>query len=109
MKITGITLQIGGYTLPFVSTGGLLFLCAVGTFFVLPNSKDHSKDSELIQASRRGLLSILRIPSIALASLSVFCSATSIGFLAATLEPHIREVIRIKCLVALISILIVFS
>lgn len=38
-----------------------------------------------------GILRILRIPSILLASFTVFSASTSIGFLSATLEPHLRQ------------------
>jgi drug/metabolite transporter superfamily protein YnfA len=38
-----------------------------------------------------GLFRILRIPSILLASFSVFSASTSVGFLSATLEPHLRQ------------------
>ena len=40
-----------------------------------------------------GLLKILRIPSILVASYSVFAASIAIGFLSATLEPHLRQVI----------------
>ena len=39
-----------------------------------------------------GLLRVLRIPSILLASSSVFAASIAIGFLSATLEPHLRPV-----------------
>jgi len=39
-----------------------------------------------------GILKILRIPAILLAWFSVFTTATAIGFLDATLEPHLRPV-----------------
>ncbi len=38
-----------------------------------------------------GLFRIIRIPSILLASFSVFAASTSVGFLSATLEPHLRQ------------------
>lgn len=37
-------------------------------------------------------MKILRIPSILLAAFSVFTASVSIGFLSATLEPHLRQV-----------------
>lgn len=40
-----------------------------------------------------GLFRILRIPSVLLAALSVFAASIAIGFLSATLEPHLRQVL----------------
>jgi len=41
-----------------------------------------------------GLLRILRIPAVLLASYSVFAASVTIEFLSATLEPHLSQV---KC------------
>ena len=39
--------QVGGYTLPFVSLGCVLFITAILTFLLLPKHDDHScKDSK---------------------------------------------------------------
>ncbi|KAF0301147.1 MFS-type transporter SLC18B1 [Amphibalanus amphitrite] len=45
--VGGALYQLGGYTLPFVSLGGVLLFTAVLTFVLLPNHDDHScKDSK---------------------------------------------------------------
>lgn len=46
-----------------------------------------------------GLLKILRIPSILVASYSVFAASIAIGFLSATLEPHLRQVITLEMMI----------
>jgi len=81
----GLLFQIGGYILPFAVLGGVLILASCLTHFLLPDcyypDVPHGD----------GLLKILRIPSILLASFSVFCASIAIGFLSATLEPHLRQ------------------
>jgi len=80
----GFLFQVGGYMLPFSVLGGLLILSSFLTYFLLPQcfypDIPHGD----------GLLRVLRIPSILLASSSVFAASIAIGFLSATLEPHLR-------------------
>ncbi|XP_043211164.1 MFS-type transporter SLC18B1-like [Amphibalanus amphitrite] len=84
--VGGALYQLGGYTLPFVSLGGVLFFTAVLTFVLLPNHDDHScKDSK-----GGGIRRALRVPSIALAAFSIISASCSIGFIQALLEPHLR-------------------
>ena len=65
------------------------------TFFVLPdtyNDKsfgDSGEDSDAGQ--KKGLVDALRVPTIAIAAYSIICAAISIGFIQATLEPHLRQ------------------
>lgn len=101
----GFLFQVGGYMLPFTVLGVLLVAAALFTYAVLP-STDHcepppSGDLEfhfLLLFIRSihdhfagGIFRMLRIPSILLASFTVFAASTSIGFLSATLEPHLRQ------------------
>ncbi|XP_057364679.1 MFS-type transporter SLC18B1-like [Daphnia carinata] len=81
----GFLFQVGGYMLPFSVLGFLLIAAALFTYAVLP-STDHCDPPPT-----GGILRILRIPSILLASFTVFAASTSIGFLSATLEPHLRQ------------------
>jgi hypothetical protein len=39
-----------------------------------------------------GILTILKIPGVFLATMSIIIGACSIGFLSSSLEPHIRQV-----------------
>lgn len=41
-----VTLQLGGYQLPFVVLGGCLFLSAFMTYLVLPDHADREVDSK---------------------------------------------------------------
>lgn len=42
-----------------------------------------------------GILTILRIPSITLAALSIAATSMGLGFVSATLEPHLRKVVQL--------------
>lgn len=84
--IGGALYEVGGYTLPFVSLGILLLVGSVVTFFVLP-----PQDVDISFDKVPSLLSVLKIPSVTIAATCLFISAASIGFLSATLEPHLRQ------------------
>jgi hypothetical protein len=45
----------------------------------------------LHEPSDKGLLSVLKVSPILLASFGVFSASISLGFLQATLEPHMRQ------------------
>ncbi|XP_046442778.1 MFS-type transporter SLC18B1-like [Daphnia pulex] len=81
----GFLFQMGGYMLPFTVLGVLLIAAAFFTYALLP-AAEHCDSPQ-----SGGLFRILRIPSILLASFSVFAASTSVGFLSATLEPHLRQ------------------
>lgn len=85
--VGGILYQVGGYTTPFVVLGSALFLSAVMTAFVLPDHLDRDVDSK----SGSSLMEVLRIPGVLLAAASIIVTSMSIGFLSATLEPHLRQ------------------
>jgi len=80
----GFLYQVGGYLVPFSVLGFLLISASLMTYFLLPGCSYPDIPQE------GGLLRVLRIPSILLASFSVFCASIAIGFLSATLEPHLR-------------------
>ncbi|XP_042859973.1 MFS-type transporter SLC18B1-like [Penaeus japonicus] len=83
----GALFELGGYTLPFVTLGGMLLCAASLTFCILPTyGSDFKGESE----SSGNVLSLLKVPSIALAAYAIIASSISIGFLQATLEPHLR-------------------
>jgi len=97
-SIGGILYQAGGYTLPFVVLGSILICVACVTFFVLPdqyNDKGNDSDSSdsigLDGGQKKGLLDALRVPTIFISTYSLVCAAISIGFIQATLEPHLRQ------------------
>uniref|UniRef100_A0A1B6CRM2 Major facilitator superfamily (MFS) profile domain-containing protein n=1 Tax=Clastoptera arizonana TaxID=38151 RepID=A0A1B6CRM2_9HEMI len=85
--VGGALYQIGGYTTPFAVLGFVLFLAALMTYFVLP---DHGDQGEGV-TNTASLLEVLKIPGVILASVSIVVTSMSIGFLTATLEPHLRQ------------------
>lgn len=89
--VGGALYSFGGYTLPFAALGGLLISAAVMTHFVLPSKYDEPENVQ--KNSDKGMMDLLKVPSILLASYSIFCASITIGFIQATLEPHMRQFI----------------
>lgn len=85
--VGGALYEIGGYTTPFVVLGTALFLSAIMTWFVLPDHAEHELDSK----TGASLSQVLQIPGVLLAAASIIVTSMSIGFLSATLEPHLRQ------------------
>lgn len=85
--VGGALYELGGFTLPFVTLGSVLVCAAIFTSFVLPNAPPAIEDN----TNKPSIAQALKVPSIVLASYSVSCAAASLGFLQATLEPHLRE------------------
>jgi MFS family permease len=85
--VGGALYQVGGYTTPFAVMGSALFLAAIMTAFVLPEHAEPEEDAQ----QRSSLLQVLRIPGVLLAASSIIVTSVSIGFLQATLEPHLRQ------------------
>ncbi|XP_066159093.1 MFS-type transporter SLC18B1-like isoform X1 [Euwallacea fornicatus] len=83
--VGGALFQLGGYTLPFAVMGSMLFASAILTAFVLPKH-DAGTDKE----KGPSVFKILKIPGVLLATASIIVTSTSISFLQATLEPHLR-------------------
>merc|ERR1719510_270258 len=85
--VGGALYEAGGFTLPFALLGAIL-VCASGfCYFVLPPSVDSVNSV----TEKPSVLQALKVPSILLAMYSVACSACSLGFIQATLEPHLRD------------------
>ncbi|BES97650.1 transporter [Nesidiocoris tenuis] len=85
--VGGALYEMGGYTTPFVVLGSALFLSAIMTAFVLPDHAEHEVDKK----NNANLTSVLKIPGVLLAAVSIVVTSMSIGFLSATLEPHLRK------------------
>ncbi|XP_048513944.1 MFS-type transporter SLC18B1-like [Athalia rosae] len=85
--VGGALYQIGGYTTPFAILGSALFLAAVMTSFVLPTHGPGGEDTQLAGSFMR----VLKIPGVIVATASIVATSMSIGFLQATLEPHLRQ------------------
>lgn len=85
--IGGILYSIGGYFLPFVSLGLLLFVVAFLTMCILPKNNENCPPNQTAVK----LSQIIKIPGVMVNSLSIIATSISIGFLGATLEPHLRQ------------------
>ncbi|XP_076270313.1 MFS-type transporter SLC18B1-like isoform X2 [Rhynchophorus ferrugineus] len=83
--VGGALYQVGGYTLPFAVMGSALFASAVLAAFILPKQED-KRDKE----SSPSVFKALKVPGIVIACASTIVTSTSIGFLQATMEPHLR-------------------
>ncbi|XP_044268827.1 MFS-type transporter SLC18B1-like isoform X2 [Tribolium madens] len=84
--VGGALYQVGGYTLPFAVMGSALFMSAILTAFVLPRHEDgtdRDKGPSMFKA--------VKIPGVLLSCGSIIVTSMSIGFLQATLEPHLRQ------------------
>lgn len=86
--VGGALYEVGGYTLPFVVLGVLLLGAAIMTCCLLPSvGTDASAEAN---NSSGQFLAALKLPSILLACFAIMSASISIGFLQATLEPHLR-------------------
>ncbi|CAH0558248.1 unnamed protein product, partial [Brassicogethes aeneus] len=85
--VGGALYQVGGYTLPFAVMGSALFMSAILTAIVLPKHPEDGTDKEIGPS----MFKALKIPGVLLATSSIVVTSISIGFLQATLEPHLRK------------------
>jgi len=77
--------------------GGLLLVSAVATFFFLPDIGQSTytagEDGKiLVTAGGFQMFRMLRIPVISMIAYSIVSTAGGIGYLSATLEPHLKQV-----------------
>ncbi|KAG0716838.1 MFS-type transporter SLC18B1 [Chionoecetes opilio] len=86
--VGGALYELGGYTLPFAAMGGVLLAAAVVTACFLPS--EGAEASTESQTSRGQFFAAIRLPSIFLSCIAIISASISIGFLQATLEPHLR-------------------
>jgi hypothetical protein len=85
--VGGALYSVGGYFLPFVVLGSALFSCAIITLLILPAQPIERNEN----AQRGSMLQVLKIPGIQVCSLGIAATSASIGFISATLEPHLRQ------------------
>ncbi|KAG6448008.1 MFS-type transporter SLC18B1 [Manduca sexta] len=85
--VGGALYGLGGYSLPFAVLGSALFCAAVMSCVVLPKSHD----DEDVRPTGPTMFTLLKIPSLILSAMSILATSMSIGFLQATLEPHLRK------------------
>ena len=65
----------------------MLVCASIFVAFVLPNTEPSGDEA----GDKPSMAQALRVPSIVLAAYSVACAAASLGFIQATLEPHMRD------------------
>ncbi|XP_030764996.1 MFS-type transporter SLC18B1-like isoform X1 [Sitophilus oryzae] len=83
--VGGALYQVGGYTLPFAVMGSALFASAILAAIILPK-QESKRDKE----PSPSVFKALKVPGIVIACASTAVTSTSIGFLQATMEPHLR-------------------
>ena len=86
--IGGALYELSGYTLPFIVMGSILLTIACTTVLFLPHHS--ANDDDIVEQGNCRLIIALSIPSITIAAFGIVSAAISIGFLQATLEPHLR-------------------
>ncbi|XP_058823767.1 MFS-type transporter SLC18B1-like isoform X1 [Topomyia yanbarensis] len=86
--VGGALYSVGGYYLPFVILGSALFVTAILTLCILPK---HANEPYQNNGKTTSIWSVLKIPGVLVSSLSICATSASIGFLSATLEPHLRQ------------------
>jgi len=78
-------------------TGGMIFTTALLIAIFMPKGQSLAEQNQSKEgAAGYGILTILKVPGVLLATLSIITGAFSIGFLSSSLEPHIRQVCRIR-------------
>lgn len=86
--VGGALYSVGGYYLPFVVLGSALFITAILTLCILPK---HADEPFTENDKRTSMWNVLKIPGVLVSSLAICATSASIGFLSATLEPHLRQ------------------
>lgn len=86
----GFLYEIGGFTLPFIVIGGVMFLAGIATAFLLPDKIDEDVPVGG-DPSHTSMLAAFRVPAVAIAGFAVTSTSISIGFTSAILEPHLRQ------------------
>ena len=84
--VGGALYDLGGFTLPFVALGTALCCGSIAVYCFLPNLGHTDRPT-----SEYSVFTLLKQPRILLAACTTTSSAICIGFLQATLEPHIRS------------------
>ncbi|XP_055609411.1 MFS-type transporter SLC18B1-like isoform X2 [Uranotaenia lowii] len=86
--VGGVLYDAGGYYLPFVVLGSALFITAILTLCILPK---HPNEPYEENSKSLSMWSVLKIPGVLVSTLAICATSASIGFLSATLEPHLRQ------------------
>lgn len=85
--VGGALYSVGGYLLPFVVLGTTLFSVAILTLCILPKHDPGEFEND----GTASIFTVLRIPGVMVCALAISATSASIGFISATLEPHLRD------------------
>lgn len=77
--------QVGGFKMPFITLGSFVLLCVIITYFILPK---YNPSDELVSGN---ILKFWINLSIILDATVISISCMCIGYISATLEPHLRQ------------------
>ncbi len=72
--------------MPFVILGSCFLVIGVLCLFILPKIENPPDDIE-----KKGMLKIFKIPGVLICAIGIATTSLTMGFLSATLEPHIRQ------------------
>ncbi|GAB6027839.1 hypothetical protein CHUAL_002065 [Chamberlinius hualienensis] len=86
-SLGGALYEVGGYMTPFVCMGAFLFVTSSVTFFFMPKHDHYEEKSQALPQ----FWPALKIPVVFVSVFTTFCGAGAIGFISATLEPHLRQ------------------
>lgn len=87
--IGGALFQIGGFELPFLIIGGLMFLLFLVSLFIFPEAEGSSVTRSTNEPSALPMLPLLKIPQFTLTLTIMFIAALGINFLEPTLQIHL--------------------
>ena len=100
----GLLFNLGGFLLPFLICGGLLILCGLAAFLVLPRTEHHDQaevpaenvagvalDDEETEQEVVSYSSLLRSPLMVVAATVTFLTGVSTQWYQPSLEPYVRN------------------
>lgn len=82
----GFLYELGGFPLPFVSIGSVMLLVSIVAVFAIPKRKPDGETMSL-----KAMLKFTLNFSVILSILAIITNEFNTGFLAATLEPYLRQ------------------
>ncbi|CAL8083223.1 unnamed protein product [Orchesella dallaii] len=89
-SLGGLLYEFGGFIAPFAFVGTCLVAVAFSTPWLLPNG-DSMNGGDCKDKEGFGILSIMKLPAVQLSAVNIWMATNSLGYLSATLEPHLRQ------------------
>lgn len=85
-SVGGVLYEIGGFFLPFAAVGVLLVITGIFLVIIIPSYTSSTEQKDL-----QGICFLLSKAPFALGSSAIIACSCGLGFVQATLEPHIRR------------------